>query len=366
MRLQGRIRQSFYTEGWDIFESDPYAFYQHGGGGKGGGGGGYSPPPAPDPAATAAAQGAQDRKTAQTNALLLNPNISSPYGSVGYDVNNYTIDGENISRPTQTTKLSDAQQAELTARNEVSKYLGQSGVALAQKLPQSELVGPATPARPTSIDYSHVDKVGSMADYDSDRKAVSQSIYDEGYGLMKPELEQQRSRLENRLAQTGNPLGSEGYMSEMDRYDRGANSARANLANSAIGKGYDVQSGLFNAANITRQGQLSEAMLPYNTDSQLRNDQIGEAQLLRNQQINELSAIQQGREAITLPVGGQYNQNALRAPDIAGMTQANYQNQLNSYNQQYQSQQAQGNAATSGLFGIASAVGGPLMSSLFG
>lgn len=339
----------------DFEEYDGPIAHCGGGGGKDGGGGGYSPPTPPDPAATAAAQGVQDRKTAQTNALLLNPTISSPYGNIGYDVNQYTIDGDTISRPTQTTTLSPAQQAELDARNKVSGYLSQAGISLAQQLPTSPLLSPNTPARPTSIDYSGVDAAPTMAQYDQDRQNVQKSVYDQQYSLMAPELEQSRKQLENRLIQTGNPLGSEAYNTELDRYERNKNASLQNLTNSAVAQGYNTQSQLFNNANVARQQQIAAAQLPYNTANQLRGDQISEAQLLRNQQINELSALLQGREAVTTPAGAQYNQSALRSPDLAGMTQQNYQNQLGAYNTNYSNQQQNGNAMMSGLFSLGAA-----------
>jgi hypothetical protein len=326
----------------------------HCGGGKGGGGGGGMPPP-PDPYATASAQGAQDRKTAQTNALLLNPNISSPYGSVGYDVNNYNIDGQDITRPTQTTILSPAQQAELDSRNEISRYLGQSGVSLAQQLPKTQLLAPSTPNRPTSIDYSGIDKVPTMDLYDQQRQIASKAAYDQQYALMAPDMDQARAGMENRLIQTGNPLGSEAYNTEMDRYERNRNASLQNLTNSSVAQGYNVQNQLFNNANIARNQQIQDAQLGYNTANQIRGDQIAENQLLRNQQINELAAMLQGREAITLPVGGQYNQNALQAPNIAGMINSNYQQQLSAYNQQQQRDQARGDSFTSGLFSLGAA-----------
>ena len=369
-RLFSKVKKSWIEldcPWFNPWESDLFCRFQHGGGKDGGGGGGYSPPPAPDPVATAAAQGAQDRKTAQTNALLLNPSIAGPYGSIGYDVNNYTIDGDNIVRPTQTTTLSPAQQAELEARNQVSKYLGETGINLAKNLPQSQLLAPDTPARPTSIDYSGVSKVPTMADYDVDRQKASKAAYDQQYSLLAPEYETERKGLENRLIQTGNPLGSEAYNTQMTGYLRQKDAALQNLANTSVSQGYNVQNQLFNNANIARNQQIQDAQLGYNTASQLRGDQIAENQLLRNQQINELAGILQGREAITLPVGGQYNQNALTAPDLAGMIQQNYQNQLSAYNTQYQADQARNSGGgSSGLFGIASAFAGPLARSFFG
>lgn len=343
----------------EVFEDYEGQMAWCGGGGKGGGGGGYSPPPAPDPAAVAAAQGQQDRKTAQTNALLLNPSIVNPYGTIGYDVNDYTIDGDNIKRPTQTTTLSPAEQRLLEDRNVVSGLLSKAGIGLANDLPGTKLIAPGTPQRPDSINYDNVSPVPSMNDYSEDAQKAAKSYYDQQYSLLAPDSETQRKALENRLIQTGNPLGSEAYGTEMDRYQRQRDAGLSNLSNAAVSQGYNLQNQLFNNANTARQQQIAMNQLPYNTANQIRQDTISENQLLRNQQINELSALLQGREAISLPVGAQYNQQALTPPDIAGMTYQGYNNQLNSYNQMYSQQQQQGynsgNAFTSGLFSLGSA-----------
>lgn len=371
-KYSDRVRKSWIEQEFDAWESDPFCRYQHGGGKDGGGGGGYAPPPAPtppDPYATAAAQGGQDRQTAQTNAIILNPNIKSPYGNIGYDVNSFDVGGQSIYRPTQTITLSPAQQEELAARNKVSQNLGAAGISLSQRLPQSELLAPGTPARPTNIDYSGVSAIPTMEQYASDRNNASKAAYDQQYNLMAPDLEQSRKGLENRLIQSGNPLGSESYNTELDRYERSKNASLQNLANSSVAQGYNVQNQLFNNANVIRNQEIQDAQLGYNTANKIRGDQLAEDQLLRNQQINELAAILQGREAITLPVSGQYNQSALQAPNLAGMVNSNYQGQLGSHNQQmntYNQQQMQqqqnsynqGNALTSGLFSLGSAFAG--------
>lgn len=330
---------------------------EFGGGGKGGGGD-YSPPAPPDPAATAAAQGAQDRKTALTNAVLLNPNISSPYGKISYDTNSYNVgdDVKDVTRPTQTVTLSEAQQRQLNARDQISDYLNTAGTSLASQMPQTQLIAPNTPIRPTNIDYSGIDATPTLDQFEGDRARVEKSVYDRQMRLMQPDLEQQKKALEERLVQTGNPLGSESYGKEMDRYDRNYTESLQNLSDRAILAGGDEQTRLLNAANTLKGQQISDAMRPYQTADQLRKDQISENQLLRNQGINELSAILQGREAITLPVGSQYNQSSLRSPDIAGMTNQAYQSNLANYNAAFQANQAASNAQTQGLFGVGSSL----------
>lgn len=323
-----------------------------------GGGGDYSPPTPPDPTKTAAAQAGQDRATAQTNAVLLNPNVNSPYGTISYDTNSYNVDPSQtqVNRPTQNITLSPDQQANLNSRSQITNYLNQAGIGLAQNMPNSQLLAPNSPQRPTSIDYSNVGAVPTMANYDSDRQKVSQSVYDQQYALMKPELDLQRQGLQNQLAQTGNPLGSESYNTQMDRYYRNTDASLQNLANSAVSQGYNVQNQMFNNANQTMQNTVNMDQLPYNTANQIRGDTISENQNLRNQQINELSSLLQGTQAITNPSSPGYSQNALQSPDLAGMINQQYQSQLSSYNNAYQQQQNSGNSMMSGLFSLGSSV----------
>jgi len=320
----------------------------------------YSPPAAPDPYKTAAAQSTAERQSARANALLLNPSIQSPYGNVNYDTNQETFGKDIIRRPAQTVTLSPSQQREFDQRNQISEALNSAGVNLAQRMPDTELRAPQGPARPQSFDFSGVDRTPNINAFQADRQRVEDSIYNRGLRLLKPQLDQQEKALRERLVQTGNPLGSEAYNTEFTRFDQGRNNLLQNLADDAVAGGGSEQNRLFDIGNLLRNQQLEDVYRPYQGNQMLRNDQLNEDQLLRNQQINELAALLQGREAISSPQAG-YNQAALRAPDIAGLVGQNYGNQLNSYNQQYQANQARRQGRTSGLFGIGAALAGPAL-----
>lgn len=357
VKIARTIKRNAYRDSFTIM----------GGKDSGGGGGGYSPPAPPDPAVTAAAQGKQDRQTAQTNALLLNPGVVSPYGRISYDTNSYQVPGEQdtVARPTQTITLSPEQQKQYDLRTQVMNQLGQTGVNWANAFQQSQPVSFNTQNIPTSIDYSAVTPVGSMADYDQDRQNVQKSMYNQQLSLMQPQMDQQMRVLQDQLVNSGNPIGSEAYNTQMGNYMRNYNHTLQNLADQAVTQGYNVQNQLFNNANVNRQNQLSAAMLPYQTASGLQSDQFQRSQAAQNQNINALAALLQGSQAIQdpqLPSGAGYNQSAMRSPDLMGMTQSNYNNQLNSYNQMYNQQQAQdyasGNALTSGLFSLGSSLAG--------
>lgn len=332
-----------------------------GGGGKdgGGGGGGYSPPPPPDPAATAAAQGGQDRATAQTNALLLNPSINSPYGSVSYDTNSYTTDtspgAQTITRPTQTVALSPAQQQQLDMKNTIAGYIGNAGMNLASSLTGNPIIAPTTPPLPKSIDYSGVAPVSSMSDYQTQADQASKSYYDKAYSLMQPAFEQQYRTLQNQLVNSGNPLNSEAYNSQVGNFQRNMDTNLSNLADQSVTQGYNIQNQLFNNANTTRANQIGAAQLPYQTAQTLQSNDINQQMALQNQNTNTLASLLNGQQAIQLPSSPGYNQSALQSPNIGQYTQNAYNNQLQSYNTAYGANQAQSNAATSGLFSIGSA-----------
>jgi len=332
-----------------------------GGGGKdgGGGGGGYSPPPAPDPAATAAAQGGQDRATAQTNAVLMNPNINSPYGSVSYDTNSYVTDpsssSQTINRPTQTVSLSPAQQQQLDMKNQIGGFLGNAGVTLAKSMSGNPILAPSTPPLPTNISYSDVDPVKSFDAYSGDAQKASKAYYDQAYNLMAPALEQQQRKLQDQLVNSGNPLNSEAYNTQTGNFQRNQDQALTNLADQSIIQGQNIQNVNFNNANVTRGNQIAADQLPYQTANTLQNNNLNQQMAIQNQNANIMASLLNGQQAIQLPSSPGYNQSALQSPNIGQYTQNAYNNQLQSYNAGFQNQQANNNAMTSGLFSIGSA-----------
>jgi hypothetical protein len=335
---------------------------EFGGGGGKGGGGDYSPPPAPDPAATAAAQGAQDRATAKTNAVMLNPNIVSPYGNILYDTNSYNVDpsSNSVTRPTQTIQLSADQQKQLDYKNAVMNSLGGVAQNWANTFQSRDPLVYNTSNIPTNINYSGVSPVSNMSDYQDQANQASKAYYDQAYNLMKPDLDLQQKSLDNRLIQSGNPISSEAYQNQMGSFQRNQDTALKSLADQAVTQGYNIQNQLFNNANTTRANQIEAAQLPYQTQSMLSANQFAAQQQQQNQNINAMAALLNGSQAISnpsLPVGAQYNGTAQTSPNIMGMTQSNYQNQLSAYNNAYNANQANSNAATQGLFGIAGALG---------
>jgi hypothetical protein len=350
------------------------------GGGKGGGGGDIGMPTmpnAPDPTQTAKNQQAFETTSALTNAVLQNPAIYSPYGNVTYDTNGYSSGPGNYTpRAQQYITLSPSEQAIFDSSQAARQSIANRAQGIAGDISRtgSSISLAGLPDRPTNIDFSKVSATPGVNDFDSQRKAVEDAIYNRSLRLMQPEMDRQQKAIEERLAQTGNPMGSQYYTGEMDRYQRDKNESLANLADQAVISGGAEDSRLFGKAAQTQQMQIADALRGYQTASMIRNDSISEQQALRNQQINELSAMLQGKGAINLPASTtQYNQQPMAAPDYLGLTgdiyktqSGMYNNQLNAYGQQQAQQnqlQAQSaNGFTSGLFSL----GSQLMGGLFG
>jgi hypothetical protein len=265
-----------------------------------------------------------------------------------------------VNRPTQTTVLSPAQQQQLDLKNQVMNQLGNLGVNWANTFQSNKPLVYNTGNIPTNIDYSGVSPVGNMSDYQDQANQASKAYYDQAYGLMQPDLDLQQKSLDNRLIQSGNPLSSEGYENQMGSFQRNRDATLQSLANQSVNQGYNVQNQLFNNANATRANQIQQAQLPYQTQQMLSQNQFGAQQAQQNQNINAMAALMNGSQAIQnpqVPVGAQYNQAAMTSPNLMGMTQQNYANQLQSYNQGYAYQNQANNGAMSGLFSLGGAIG---------
>lgn len=327
-------------------------------------GGGSSVPAAPDPAAVAAAQGQQDRQTAQTNAVLLNPNINTPYGQISYDTNSYNVGANNntVNRPTQNVTLSPAQQQQLTNTNTINNNLGGGGVSLSQYLGNNPVFNPTLSSVPTSVNYSGVDKVPTMADYSADNTATQKALYDQGLSLIQPQFDLQKKQLDDQLAASGNPVGSEEYDTQQDLFQKNHDAALSNLANSSVAQGYNTQSMLFNNALAGINAQTTQAATPYTTAQQISSNQLNQYQQIQDQNINQLSALLGGKSAIQSPSSPGYSNTPLQSPNIGQITNNSYQDQLAAY----QAQSANNNSFTSGLFGIGAAVANPLIRGYFG
>lgn len=223
------------------------------------------------------------------------------------------------------------------------------------------------------------------------------ALYKQQSAFLDPQWKQDQSDLENKLIQQGIAQNSDAWNRAMGDFGRNKEFAYSNARNNAITGGGAEQSRLFGlglAANQNAFGQalskgqfhnsaqaqgfgqeLSNAQLNNSAQQQMydqlmrsqgtqfdqnlananlqnqgRNQYINESNYLRNQPLNELTAIRNGSQ-VTSPQFSGIPQALVGNTDIAGLYNNQYQGQLAGYNAGV----ATNNSQTQGLVGLAAA-----------
>jgi hypothetical protein len=156
--------------------------------------------------------------------------------------------------------------------------------------------------------------VNSMSQpWNPDTSAIERRIFELGSSTLNPQFERQRSDLETRLSNQGIKLGSAAY-------DRAMNE-QGNTQNQA-----------FNQLALQGRGQA-----------------FGELQSIRNQPLNELSALLSGSQ-VSMPNYGVNTPAGIPTTDNAALINSNYGQQMQNWQQDQQNR----NAVLGGLFGLGS------------
>ena len=270
-----------------------------------------------DPEKTAAAQTTSNVNTAIANSYIGNANEVGPYGSVNYAVSGYQdVDGRKVPTFTKTTTLDPAQQQLLDQQNALGAQM--NGIA-GRQLTNLD----STLSQPISTEG-----LTQVPQYDR------QHFEDAIYGRLQPQLDRDRAALETKLANQGVMPGSEAYREAIALSDRAMNDARYGATlNAGQYAGQELQ-----AAGTQRERELQERLS------------------LRNQPINEISALMSGGQ-VTVPQFSQFQGGNVSGTDIAGIYQNNYANQMAAYN----AMQSGRNSMLGGIAGLAGTIlGGPI------
>jgi hypothetical protein len=357
-----------------------------------------SPPQPPNPFATAAAQSGTNVSTAVANAFLNNVNQIAPTGSLSYaptgtyDFTDPTL-GQTIHIPTftATQTLSPNEQAIQNA-GEGAK-LNLSGLAQSQSGKLQNLLGSAfdisnapvqsplswfdTGAYP-SISLSQFGTAGPIATsygaqgnaadptgFEADRQAAQDALM----GRLDPQLAIEKNQTQQKLADQNIQPGSPAYTAAMDVYNRQANDARlavigqattqqqamadmaaqkAGFQNAAQQQQFNqiqAQGSFYNAGELQRQ---SQAQTIFNAQNANRQQYLAEQYALRNQPINETTALLSGSQ-VQNPNFVNTPQYQIPTTDIAGLINTNF----NQQQQNYSTQQTAQNALIGGVLGAA-------------
>jgi hypothetical protein len=244
-------------------------------------------PTPPSPQATAAAQTTSNRETAITQTGLNSTNQVTPGGTLTYEQIGKWEDG--TPRFQATTALTPAGQQIYDTSQQTTQNL--ANVAKEQSGRLSGLL--STP-------------------FSLDNDATEARINELASKRLDPMLARRQTALDTRLSNQGIKLGSTAWDRAQESNLQGENDARNQLLLTG------------------------------------RNQAVSEALLQRQTPINEILALA-GQGQIAQPQFGSTPQTGVAGTDVAGITQAGYQNSYNSWNQQNQQNQQM----LGGLFGLA-------------
>jgi hypothetical protein len=279
-----------------------------------------SQPSPPDPYATAAAQNAQNQSASQYNSVSSNANEVNPFGTVSYraveQVPIYTngqITGY-APRYERSTVLSPDQQKLLGLETQAKYNMGTTGVEQSAKLRQ-HLNNNLDPSQwqqwQTGLGTQQLRQDQGVTDRAGIEKAMMES-----YNRNTAPTERQQ---EAQLAARGLAPGGKGYGNyQMQRDDARAEAARkayltsGDEARRAQAAYNDVSTGRYNM-----EKSLAEY---YNA---MRGGQAQEAIALRNQPINEITALMSGGQA-TIPQFQPFQGSPIQASNIAQYINDNY------------------------------------------
>mgnify|MGYP000173890359 CR=1 FL=1 len=342
-----------------------------------------APKPA-DPKETAAAQTATNIGTAVSQQFLNNVNQNTPYGSLTYDqTGSYRYDdpvtGESYDIPTftATQTLSPEQQQLFETNNQTQQNLAQFGAnqssrldnLLSRPIDTEGLSDRGDASALRGLNLGNVGEVGDITrtygtDFSEDRQRVEDALLQR----LQPSMDRDLANLESRLASQGIRVGSEAYKAAMDDYGRSTNDARlsailaggqeqsrlagleaqrAAFENSAQGQAFDQDLTRTQLGNQNETTLFNTDLTRLNAQNTQRNQELQEVLGLRNQPLNELTAILSGSQ-VSQPNFVNPNVAQIPTTDFASI-QANYDN---AQQQAYQQQMAARGDMIGGILGF--------------
>ena len=299
-----------------------------------------SQPSPPDPYATAAAQNAQNQSASQYNSVSDNANEINPYGTVSYQAieqvpiyTNGQITGY-APRYQRTTTLSPDQQKLLGLETQGKYNLGTTAVEQSAKI--RDTLGQPIDSSQWAPWQTNLQRQDVRQDQSAtDRPAIEQAMMDSYNRSTAPTEKAQEAQ----LAARGMQVGGKGYGNyQMQRDDSRAEQTRQ--AYLASGDESRKAQAAYNDASTMNYNMDQSLANYYNA---LRGSQEQETLALRNQPINELSALMSGSQA-TIPQFQPYQGSPISPSNIGQYISDNYK--------------AESSAAAQTNAGIFSMVGG--------
>ena len=326
-----------------------------------------SRPPAhqgPSPTETAAAQTSTNIGTAIAQQALYNTNQVTPNGTLTFDKtgsHTYVDPGTGqrhvIPTFTATQKLNPEQQVVNDQINQTQINLSklasdQSGMLtnhLGRPLDVSSLPNRGDLSSLRAPTFAGPGDAGQITrsyntDFSQDRQRVEDALMER----MQGRLGRDKEALESRLASQGIRMGSEAYQSAMGDHGRQVNDARlgailaggqeqsrlagleaqrSGFENAAQGQTFSQNMALSQFGNANQTAAFNADLTRLNTQNQQRNQALQEQLALRNQPINEITALVSGSQ-VSQPNFITPQTAQLATTDVAGIQSA-YDNAQN-------------------------------------
>lgn len=338
------------------------------GGGKGGGGGGDSEAPNPqlpdwaDPYKNSQIQQGYNFDAGDYNELKLNPSTYSPFGSINYDKNFQEIAGRSVSRPHQVMELSPADMDILALNRTNTLKLGTRAYNRIMDMDTHMLDESDLPKITSKIDYSGVMPVSDLGSYDLERQRAQDAYMSQAKRLLDPVFTQNEDRLRNQLVNSGNPMGSGLYDTEVGNYRTKVDDSYRNAADQAIMNSYDVANQYLAGRSGMRQEQIGAAQLPYMTEKMQRDNEFDFQTALRNQNLGEIAALLGQGSPPQVPQLSNYQMQPMQPVDLGGFVDSASRLYGDMYkadrSAQAQENSAQTSAGASSMGSLFSMIGG--------
>jgi hypothetical protein len=187
-------------------------------------------------------------------------------------------------------------------------------------------------------------KIGVPSIDNTDYNQARSHVEDALFQRLNPQLDRSRAAIEQKLADQGIRYGADAYRNALGDYSREANDLRLDI----IAKGAAEQQQAFTQSLARGQFGLAQQQALFNAQNAGRSQYLTEQYALRNQPINEVTALLSGSQVSRpqfLPASG----NQIANTDIAGIIGSQYNQQLAAYN----SNSKNTNDLVGGLFGLA-------------
>lgn len=280
--------------------------------------GGNDAPPPPDYTGAANATAAGNLEAARATAAANRVNQYTPYGSLVYSHTGTNPDNGWA----YTQKLSPTGQALFDQNNRVNQKLGNIS---------EQGVGYVQSALNKPLSFNGMYSLGTPGEV---QRQASDAAYQNATRYLDPQMERSQSALDVKLANQGITRGSEAYDNAISDFNQNRDQQYESARNQAYLQG------------------LQGANQAWTQGTNLRQNQISEAQLLQQNPINMLNAVRTGSQMQVAQLPQQMQvaqQQGVAGPDLLGAATATGNYNQNAFN----AKQASDSNTMNGLFNLA-------------